>query len=112
MDPQTDHEQTAQLIAQLIWFTVSGFESRLNEYPLKKDNVIEYIIDNQNVSGNLLFYKSKLSDRWWFDLNSIHNDAHERKLVACTKSDYECTCQGDIPTRLWRIIKKEDANQS
>ncbi len=112
LDPDKDHQQSAQLIAQLIWFTASGYESRLNEYPLKKDHIIEYIIDNQNISANLLFYKSKLSERWWFDLNSIHGGHTEKKLIACTKSDYDDTCQGDIPTRIWRLIKKENTNQS
>jgi arginase family enzyme len=106
-NPTCDREnQTAQLIAQMIWYFIEGVNFRANDYPFgTMDNYKKYIvpIDEHTLS----FYKSNKSGRWWMEI-SIGEDNKFRRhaLIPCTYQDYLSASNQEIPDRWIRTLKK------
>jgi arginase family enzyme len=110
-NPKYDQRhQTAQLIAQMIWYFVEGFYNRKNEHPGTEINdYIKYTVSIKDHKDQLVFYKSKKSDRWWMDVpvKSNYKNIYERHhLVPCSYGDYETACNDDIPDRWWQAYQK------
>ena len=68
-NPKFDHrEQTAHLIAQMIWYFMEGYNLRIDEYPFEsKKNYKKYIVLVEDETIN--FYKSDKSERWWMEVD-------------------------------------------
>ena len=97
------HQITASLMAQVIWYFIDGFYNRKGDYPLKEQNLTEYLIDIKSLGTKISFWKSTLSGRWWMQLPKSEN---ERKniLIACTYEDYLDATKSEIPERLIKAI--------
>lgn len=96
------HDLTLKLLAQLVWHFIEGFDNRINEIPHKNDvNFTQYIVTIDS-SHELLFIKSKRTDRWWIEISI------DKKIVyePCTYDDYVLACKGEIPNRLTQAILK------
>lgn len=110
-NPQFDlNDQTSYLVAQMIWYFIDGFYNRKHESPGKdRDEFIKYTVSIKNHKDQIVFYKSKRSDRWWMDvpvktnLRTIYERHH---LIPCSYSDYEVACKDDIPDRWWQAYQK------
>ncbi len=100
--------QTAMLIAQMMWCFIDGYYLRKNEQPLiDKQAFIRYAIATKKGDYELVFYKSKATDKWWMQIPSPRNTANERSyLVACSYADYQTACDGELPDRWWRMQQK------
>ncbi len=102
--------QSAHLFAQAIWYFIEGYYLRKNENPaLNKENFVKYFVSTQNSKYEIIFYKSKKSDRWWMEVpfpSSKKNRYDQHYLVPCSYKDYELACQEDIPERWWKAMKK------
>ena len=98
--------QTAQLIAQSIWYFVEGINCRANDYPFgTKDTYQKYIIPIEEEVLN--FYKSDKSGRWWMEINFNKNNKYERhSLIPCTYQDYLNANKQEIPERWYKTLKK------
>jgi len=98
--------QSAQLIAQMIWYFIEGVAFRANDYPFGlKDNYQKYIvpIDDQILN----FHKSNKSGRWWMEINLNENNKFKRHtLIPCTYQDYIKASNQEIPERWLRTLKK------
>ncbi|SDX39685.1 Arginase family enzyme [Lutibacter oricola] len=98
--------QTAQLIAQIIWYFIEGVNYRANDYPFgTKDNYKKYIvpIDDQVLN----FHKSNKSGRWWMEISLNENNKFKRHaLIPCTYQDYISATNQEIPDRWIRTLKK------
>lgn len=110
-NPQADrNEQTAKLIAQMIWYFIEGFYNRKNDHPHSdKTDYVKYTVSIKDHKDHLVFYKSKKSDRWWMDVpvkKNFKNVYERHHLVPCSYSDYEVACQDDIPDRWWQAYQK------
>jgi len=110
-NPMLDNNgQTAHLVAQAIWYFIDGFYARKNDMPsANKENFIKYFVSTQNSEYDIIFYKSKKSDRWWMEVPypSDKKSRYDRHyLVPCSYHDYEIACQEDIPDRWWQALKK------
>jgi arginase family enzyme len=105
-----NNHQTAHLVAHAIWYLIDGFYSRKNDsLKVNKDNFIKYFVSIQNGTYDIVFYKSKKSDRWWMEVPypMERKERYERHyLVPCSYRDYEIACQEDIPDRWWQALKK------
>ncbi len=99
-----DRKQSANMIAQLIWFAVGGFYARMNEYPVELKKMATYLVDNTAMKEPITFYKSPKSNRWWIAIPKAISPKHE--LVPCSYEDYQSTCEGDLPDRLWNAITR------
>ena len=98
--------QTAQLIAQAVWYFIEGVNCRSNDYPFgTKDNYQKYIIPIKDEILN--FYKSDKSGRWWMEINFNENNKYERhSLIPCTYQDYLNANNQEIPNRWYKTLKK------
>ncbi|BDS13841.1 arginase family protein [Aureispira anguillae] len=99
-----DQNQTANMIAQLIWFAIEGFFARTKEYPIQKKTLRAYVVDNKTLDMPISFYKSNKSDRWWFEIPQALHPQHQ--LIACSYLDYKIACEGDLPDRLLNAINR------
>ena len=72
--------QTAQLMAQMIWYFIEGVNYRANDYPFGlKDNYQKFMVPIENQVLN--FYKSNKSDRWWMEINLNENNKFKRHAL-------------------------------
>lgn len=98
--------QTAQLIAQMIWYFIEGVNFRANDYPFGlKDNYQKFIvpIDDQLLN----FHKSNKSGRWWMEINLGNDNKFKRHaLIPCTYEDYLSASNQEIPDRWIKTLKK------
>ncbi|SDD86352.1 Arginase family enzyme [Pricia antarctica] len=100
--------QSAQLMAQIIWYFVEGFNFRITESPYNRaDDFTKYNVPTD--IEQLVFYKSHLTDRWWVEVPSIlapHTKTNSPALLPCTEKDYLEACDQNIPERWYKAYKK------
>ncbi|NEN23005.1 formimidoylglutamase [Cryomorpha ignava] len=102
--------QTAMLIAQMVWCAIDGFCYRQREFPLfSKKNFLEYKVHLPDGKDEMIFYKSKRTDKWWMNVPYAGGDQgrlSRHHLVPCSYSDYEQAGRGDVPDMWWRTYQK------
>lgn len=102
--------QTAHLTAQMIWYFFDGYYNRKKDFPFTKvDDYIKYIVTNQQHQQELIFYKSKKSDRWWMKVpcSNQEEQRYQRHIMTpCSLADYEQACKNEIPDRWWNAFQK------
>ena len=107
-----DHDpkgQTAMLLSQMIWYFIDGFYNRKKEFPmLPKSRYITFRTSLKDGSHELVFVKSKKSDRWWMQVpyptGSSRNARHH--LVPCRYEDYQLANSGEMPDLWLRTYRK------
>lgn len=110
-NPIFDLQQvTSQLVAQMIWYFIEGFANRKNDLPVSgSHDFSRYIVKNEGQAEEIVFLKSKKTDRWWIDLSygREKNKQFERHyFVPCSKEDYELAKKEEIPDRWWQFYQK------
>ena len=102
--------QTSHLVAQMVWYFLDGLSGRINDYPDKNaDDFIKYIVTTKGIDNDLIFYKSKITDRWWMQLPiSREKEKHLYRhiMVPCSYNDYLKACNSEIPDRWWKAYQK------
>lgn len=109
LNPEFDNNnQSAQLVAHMIWYFLEGYYNRTNEYPIAEEkDFMKYIVNLENESYELVFYKSKKSGRWWMQVPLGDNKKFERhQLIPCSYGDYQAACREEIPDRWLRAFEK------
>ncbi|MGX5687744.1 formimidoylglutamase [Arcticibacter tournemirensis] len=101
--------QTAMLLAQMIWYLVDGYYQRKSDFPLQPKS--QYLIYRATLSDNtheLVFVKSKKSDRWWMQVPypTSHSGNDRYHLVPCRYDDYQTAVNGEMPDLWWRTYQK------
>ena len=95
---------STKLYAQIIWYFIEGVNSRFSE-PIFTDES-RFIRYNVSVSGrDLIFIKSKESERWWLEIILSEKNENKRYLP-CLESDYISALNDNIPERWLRAIKR------
>ncbi len=99
--------QTAILIAQMIWYFIEGYNLR-EEMPnfSKKDAYLFYTVPVED--REFKFVKNIKLDHWWIELDyeSKENNVFEKRMIPCSYNDYLKTIEGEIPDRWWKNYKK------
>ncbi len=98
-------QNTAHLIAQMIWYFIEGYNLRIDEYPFEsKKNYKKYIVlvDNETIN----FYKSDKSERWWMEIDFSHNNLDKSTLIPCTYQDYLTANNQILPERWLKTFRK------
>lgn len=98
-NPALDVRQlTATTISVMIWYFVEGFYHRKNELDFTSNKFLKYAIGFHNNPNKMVFYKSKVSDKWWMEVEPLR---HEKpaKIVPCSYEDYLLAAKGEIPNR-------------
>lgn len=100
--------QTAQLMAQMIWYFTDGFYNRKNDIPKKNNqNFYTYKLEMRDKMGTIVFWKSKLSGRWWAEFpvsNKKEKSTVLQDLYPCSHEDYKNACDGEIPQRWLKLF--------
>ncbi len=101
-DPLEDRNGvTAYQIAQMIWYFVEGFSSRMMDLPERDSKNFTRYTTLQNSGHELVFYKSNRSGRWWIEVASgkFHPKYERSYLVPCSYSDYQEALSDDLPEK-------------
>lgn len=102
-----NNNQTAALIAQMIWYFIEGVNLRVKDYPFStKENYQKFTVILED-DDPIIFYKSNKSGRWWIEINVISNNKYKRHaLIPCTYKDYEEAMNQNIPDRWYKAMRK------
>jgi len=101
--------QTAMLLAQMVWCFIDGFYNRKKDFPLNpKSQYLIYKTSLKHDDHELVFVKSKKTDRWWMQVpyptgGSLNERFH---LVPCRYDDYTTAVSGEMPDLWWRTYQK------
>lgn len=101
-----NHHLSNQMVAQMIWYFLEGFSLRRYEHPYKQaDQFLKYTVANEE--ENLVFYKSRVSQRWWVEISFgvLDTKSQTSSLLPCTEQDYRDACENIIPER-WLNTQK------
>jgi formiminoglutamase len=98
---------SAYLAAQMTWYFIEGINQRTTE-TLSSDysGFKKFIIKNNQIDPELVFYKSLLTERWWMEIPLIKGKSHEAILIACSEEDYKSASSQLIPERWWKLFRK------
>ncbi|MEM6320953.1 MAG: hypothetical protein AAF960_25020 [Bacteroidota bacterium] len=98
------NNQTAQLIAHMVWYLLEGIHQRKRDFPTTTDGMLEYIVSLKDYDQDATFWKSKKSGRWWLQMDSSVKGKHE--LIACSYEDYQKACQNELTERVLNILER------
>jgi arginase family enzyme len=110
-NPHRDtNNQQALLIAEMLWYMVDGFFSRIREFPLmRKKEFIQYKVSIRDQEEDLIFFKSRRTNKWWMNI-AYHTPGkvvpRRTYLVPCSYADYEMASRGEIPDLWWKTYQK------
>jgi formiminoglutamase len=100
------HNQTAQLLAQMVWYFIEGVHLRKPEFPNVDLNGFKkymVMIDDETYQ----FYKSESSERWWMEISLKEDNKIKRQtLIPCTYNDFLTANRLEIPER-WYINRRK-----
>jgi len=96
-NPDLDlNNQTANLAGQIIWHFIEGYTARREEFPINSlEHCKKYIVNMSEINHILTFYQSKLTNRWWLEVDA--GEGQHSHIISCSKDDYEIALRNDIP---------------
>lgn len=98
---------TSNLAAQMIWCFLDGYNNRYKEAPYSDTSAFYKYRVVMPDNHEILFYKSKKSEKWWIDVPYIAGRGYERHhFVPCSYQDYLKACNEQMPERYWRAYMK------
>jgi len=104
------NNQTAHLVAQMIWYFIDGFYNRKKDFPTNDSTeYLKYRVLLKENKYEIVFYKSNKSDKWWMAVPYPTNKKlkYERHhLVPCSYKDYQTACNDEMPDRWWETYQK------
>ena len=103
------NNQTSSLVAEIIWHFLEGFSLRIGDFPSGKKlaiNFNKYLVPIDQGDYQFIFYKSKLSGRWWMSsiTDSVSSNLPET-IVPCSYQDYLDAVDGRVPSRMTRLLR-------
>ncbi|MFV0522091.1 MAG: arginase family protein [Mangrovibacterium sp.] len=100
-----DRNRSASLAAQLLWHVLEAYLGGVSEDPhIHTDSFEEYLVRFPDLNEAFVFYKSKLTERWWLKLNDRRTD--EDLFIPCLEKDYKKALQLDLPEVWLKYIRK------
>jgi formiminoglutamase len=102
-NPECDdaHRKTAAVTATMIWYFIEGYYHRKEEHNFRGNDYLRYVVSMPSDPENLVFYKSKHSEKWWMEVPHPQGKfLYDRNLIVpCSYADYQMATKGDIPDR-------------
>lgn len=100
----------ANLVAQMLWYFIEGFENRKKDYPIgSKTSYTKYMVSIDEFKDEIIFYKSDKSGRWWMEVPypKVKGAKYQRHLlVPCDYEDYKNALTNEMPNLWWRTFEK------
>jgi arginase family enzyme len=111
LNPHFDiNGQTSHLVAQMVWCFLDGFSNRKNDFPfINEENYLKYRVVIKDYDHELVFFKSKKTDRWWLNVPYPPNQRmkfERHHLVPCSYNDFLSANNEDIPDKWWKTFQK------
>jgi len=111
LNPALDSNgQSAHLFAQMMWYFLDGFSNRRNDFPESNgEDYIRFNVQIDDFEDELVFLKSKKTDRWWMVVGSkdLVNQKYKRhQFVPCSYYDYQTALNQEVPDRWWKVQQK------
>jgi arginase family enzyme len=108
VNPELDNRsQTSALSAQILWFFLEGFSQKQYETPVMSNTTpgrfIKYHVRVTDLHDDLIFVKSNLTDRWWFEFPGEDNN---NTYLACSHDDYLKANRNEVPERWLRCMER------
>jgi arginase family enzyme len=108
VNPEFDiRNQTTGLAAQILWFFLEGFSQKQYETPVlnisNSGRFIKYHVRVTDLDDDLIFVKSNLTDRWWFELQT---EKDQNIYVACSHEDYLKANRNEVPDRWVQAVER------
>ncbi len=99
-------DQTAQLVAQMIWYLLEGIYSRKRDFPASVDGMVEYIVAFKQYNYEATFWKSTKSGRWWIQVTAKSKGKSQNQLIPCAYEDYQMACRDELSERIIAIFER------
>jgi arginase family enzyme len=105
-NPKFDtRNQSANVVAQLIWYFIDGLSCRSPEEPTEENkNFKTFIVGHSDLDYEITFYKSLVSERWWMEVPDPKSD--KPKLISCSHNDYKIASEQEVPDLWWKSFQK------
>jgi formiminoglutamase len=108
LNTSQDENQTAMLVAQMVWYFMEGVNGRIIESDFIDDKTYQKYITLVD-DFELIFYKSLKSGRRWIEipfLSNVNNKLKKHTLLPCAKSDYDMAINNIVPERWYKAHQK------
>ena len=92
------HQKTAAVIAIMLWYFIEGFYNRKDNGRFDSDNYHKYLVPIEGLDEPMVFYKSKLTEKWWM-LVTYGEKHSEKAYIPCSYADYTAATHSEIPER-------------
>jgi formiminoglutamase len=90
--------QTAQVVAQMVWHFIEGYYGRKSDEPSQDNDYYLFTVKMEDAGHDLLFIKSKKSERWWMKIPVTKLRQKTRfEYVPCLYEDYKTALNNEIP---------------
>jgi formiminoglutamase len=97
--PEKDHHGlTAMTLAVMLWYFFEGYYNRKQETDFGSKKFVKYAIGFHDNPHKMVFYKSKVSDKWWMEVEGLGSEK-QVKIVPCSYEDYLSASNGEVPNR-------------
>ena len=96
-----------QLLAQVVWYFIEGYNCRFDEYPPLSAEFKRYNVTFSDME--IVFYQSKRSKRWWVEVinqSKLDNKNKTTSLLPCTHEEYIDACNDILPDRWLNATKR------
>lgn len=104
------HQGDVNLLAQMIWYFIEGYNLRKKDYPVgTKTSYTRYTVSIDDFKDEIVFYKSDKSGRWWMEVPypEIKGMKFQRHLlVPCNYDVYQRALQNEMPDLWWKTFQK------
>jgi arginase family enzyme len=112
LNTSTDrNNQTAHLVAQMIWYFIEGVNNRKNDFPMAdRQGFTTYRVTVEKSDDELIFLKHLVSGRWWMEmpasLTGFKKHLARYQYLPCSYRDYQQACKNEMPDRYWQVLQK------
>jgi hypothetical protein len=92
-----------KLYSEIIWYFLDGVNKRIVESDFNDSQTFnKYIV--QTSGRDIIFYKSKVSEKWWMLINPAKSS--NVNYLPCLESDYLDALNDNIPSRWLKATKR------
>ena len=99
----SNNKVSSKLYSEIIWYFLDGIDKRIIESDFNDSQTFnKYIV--QTSGRDIIFYKSKISEKWWMLVDTSKNKSIS--YLPCLESDYLEALNDNIPIRWLKATKR------
>ncbi len=99
----SNNKVSSKLYSEIIWYFLDGVDKRIIESDFNDSQTFnKYIV--QTSGRDIIFYKSKISEKWWMLVDTSKNKSIS--YLPCLESDYLEALNDNIPIRWLKATKR------